>query len=1151
MVLFDNIKVKRRYTRSVNLERDLEMAESVNGYIITPKIESLVNHFVESITTPNAVRAWTITGAYGTGKSAFAHFLSALCSSREEEIRKNAYKILKTANISLHKVSRAIPERGLIKAVVTAQREPMANTIVRGLKYGSDRFYANARGQKGQLRPRLDALYKRAVSGNAIPNELVIRLLIDLGKISKSGIIIIVDELGKNLEYSSQNQSTSDLYLLQQIAELPSGNNSPKIFFLGLLHQAFYDYSHSLATAQRNEWMKIQGRFEDIPFAESPTRLVHLMANAIDQTGLTVLRKRQISEWSKNWQNELSSLGIGRVNTSDIGHVYPFHPLCALALPILCNKFSQNDRTLFSYLTSDEPHSFKTFLKNVEFKDHLPTVKIHNLYDFFIESASIATTSRSQNQRWIEIQSRISEHSNLDNDSLNVLKTIGILNLISNMGPLKASHKTVTLSLCDDPSANRDIKHWLHVIENLISQKKIKHITVIDGLRIWEGTDFDIEKELTKDLQKVDLNLSNILNDYSPLKSLVARRHSYIKGTIRYFEQFYANSIPYNLKCSRGESDGLIVYIAGNHNDRESIPSFTEDGKPIIVIFAKDTKSLRHASNEYAALQNISKNRKELLSDGVARKEVHNRLYIAKEILSAHIEKSFDVTNTECYVAGQLERFSNIAAFNAKLSDLCDEVYSSGPVLWNELINKRELTSQGAKARRELIEAMLSSADTERLGLTGNGPEISMYNSLLLSTGIHFFNGERWGFGVPKKQSGIYPIWKAIEDFCKASRETSRPLDTLYELLQKPPYGMKQGAIPVLLLAVFLHQNDYLSIYYDGSYVPVLGAEHFELLTKKPALFSVKHLEISGLRNKLFEELSEVISASGIKDDKRIRNVTLLSIINPLVKFAQRLPKYTRETDNISSEAKSVRNALINAKDPEELLFRTLPQACGYSFINSQDDNVVKAFRKKLVLVLQELQAAYDNLLAQTKKLLCEAFSVRKDVDGLREYLRAIASRVNSHTAIIELTLKRFIQAVINKDLDDRAWLESVVMVISDKPADSWTDKDVLSFEIKLGALVKRFKSIEAMIELAPDENKGFEATKVTVTHQDGREFTEVLWLDSTERDEINTLAQKIKNEFFNHGDKINKALLSSIIEGVLSAREAVPEGEENTKYGN
>ncbi len=1134
MVLFDHIKVKRRYSRSINLERDLEIAESVNGYILTPKIENLLNHFVESITTPNSVRSWTITGPYGTGKSAFAHFLSAICSSHEEEIRKNAYNILKESNINLDKISSAVPNQGFIKAVVTAQKEPIVNTLVRALKYGSDRYYANARGQKSKLRSDLDALYGKTLSGKPVPNDSVIRFLIDFSKASKSGIIIIIDELGKNLEYCSQNQLTADLYLLQQIAELPSGSSNPKIFFLGLLHQAFYDYSNNLATVQRNEWMKVQGRFEDFPFVESPSRLVHIMANAIDQSELDDSHKDQIKEWAKNWQVELSTLKIDKINISDIGRIYPFNPLCSLTLPILCNKFSQNDRTLFTYLASDAPNSLKTFLKNTDFDKKLPTVKIHNLYDFFVESMSIMVSPFLQNQRLNEIQNSILENYSLDKDSLNALKTIGILNLISNMGFLKASFSTTVLSLCDDPASNETKKYWSKIIEGLISKGIIRHINIIDGLRIWEGTDFDVEKELTEELQRINIDFSSVLNDYSPLNPLIASRHSYKTGTIRYFEQYYVDVIPKNIKCRRIDSDGVILYVSKSYNSKEPIQSLTEEGKPIIVIFANDTKLLQHAIYEYAALKNINKNKKELLTDGVARKEVNNRLHIAKEVLKSYLDNSFDITKCKCYIAGNLEAFTNVASFNKRSSDIFDDIYFKGHILWNELINKRELTSQGAKARRELLESMLNNSDKERLGLKGYGPESAIYDSVLLNTGIHYFNNGRWEFRAPSKESGIYHAWEAIDNFCKGSIDTPRSLDMLYALLQKPPYGMKQGVIPILILVVLLQQGDYLSIYFDGSYIPIMGTEHLELLTKKPALFSVKYLKISGLKIKLFKELGEIVSGSGIANNKMIRNITLLSIVNPLVKFIKKLPKYTKETNNMSEEAKAIRGALINAKDPEELIFRVLPQACGFSFVDINSENMVRNFRKKLVMGLQELQTAYDNLLFKNKKILANAFSVYKDLTGLREYVRARVNRVYTNTNIIELSLKRFMQAIINKDLDDEAWLESVSMVISDKPLETWNDNDVVSFEIKLGALIKRFKSIEAIIDSMPDITMGFEAKKITITHQDGKEFNEVLWLDLAEKNKIEVLGQKIKSEYFKDNDKINEALLSALIEMVL-----------------
>ena len=72
------ITLKRRYTRSINLERDLTVVDSVLGYIPTAWALDASERILTALSTSHALRAWTITGVYGTGKSAFAHFLSSL-----------------------------------------------------------------------------------------------------------------------------------------------------------------------------------------------------------------------------------------------------------------------------------------------------------------------------------------------------------------------------------------------------------------------------------------------------------------------------------------------------------------------------------------------------------------------------------------------------------------------------------------------------------------------------------------------------------------------------------------------------------------------------------------------------------------------------------------------------------------------------------------------------------------------------------------------------------------------------------------------------------------------------------------------------------------------------------------------------------------
>ena len=591
MTLFDFIKIKRRYTRSVNLERDLEIADSVKGYIVTPKVNDLIERFTEALLTPNTVRAWTLTGVYGTGKSAFAHFLSSLCSPNNEKIKKNALTILNGSRQLAKIFNRQFPERGLIKAVVTSQREPIANTLIRGLKHGSDKYWQGTRGVKPKILSHIEAVFEQSKKGKPITNHTIIELVQELAIASKSGLLIIIDELGKNLEYSAQNQNISDLYLLQQLAELPSGKQNPTIFFIGLLHQSFSEYSQALVTAHRNEWAKIQGRFEDIPFSESPDRLLHLIANAIDYTDAKKISPL-ISKWSKRWKSELQQYKLDRrFAFTELSSIYPFHPFAAIALPTLCNKFSQNDRTLFTFLSSEEPHSFKSYLKTHQYtRDLPPTIKIHRLYDYFIESAGITMSLRPKYQRWVEIQGRIDDASHLDHDSIKLLKTIGILNLISNTGSLKASRELVSLALSDNPQESN--KKLGDIIDDLISKGFVIERKQFDELRIWEGTDFDIDNAVSEQAQITATPLYELLNNHYNLRPIIVRRHSYKTGTIRYFERRCYGSIPEKVQCDNSDSDGLICYIVSKRKSLGKAPTYTEDGKPLVFISATEVDAL-------------------------------------------------------------------------------------------------------------------------------------------------------------------------------------------------------------------------------------------------------------------------------------------------------------------------------------------------------------------------------------------------------------------------------------------------------------------------------------------------------------------------------------------------------------------------------
>jgi hypothetical protein len=677
-----------------------------------------------------------------------------------------------------------------------------------------------------------------------------------------------------------------------------------------------------------------------------------------------------------------------------------------------------------------------------------------------------------------------------------------------------------------------------------------------DELRLWEGSDFNVDAEVAALIEQERSPLANLLSETYPLKPLVAQRHSYKTGTLRYFERQYVDALEdlAKLRCNSNDTDGLIAcWLDEELPDKP--PAETADGKPLIVLCATKLGVLRIQALEFAALEKIQTNAAQLQTDAVARREVQYRLFHTKRLLDESLSQAFDmaVNRNPCWIQGKQEIISNATEFNAKLSEVCDRVYKKTPILWNELINRRELTSQGAKARRELIEAMLGRSERGRLGLEGYGPEVAMYYSLLGETEIHRQEEEALGFYPPQKDSGLWTVWQAIEEFCFHAKEKQQSLDKLYQYLQAPPDGVKQGAIPVLLAAVLLYHVDDVGVYKDGTFIPILGAEHFELLVKDAARFAVKYFEITGLRSQVFKELEAVLKSPKSRMPAGVRNVTVLAVAKPLFQFVKKLPAYTLKTKRLSAEAQAVLQTLQQAQEPDELLFTSLPQACGLPSIGTgeaDDGTTAKTLRKKLVQALHEIQTAYDCLLSECKARLHDAFGVSVNEAKLREELRVRSRSLKGQC--VERMLRNFTLAATDETKTDAEWLEALVMIVADKPAESWTDEDVTRFEINLSDLSRRFKNLEALRAEVAAKGGGFEARRITVTRPDGEEINQIVGIDRECQEQIEELVEKVL-EILPDNNQLRQAVIAKLTERVLDlASGTLPRiGEKRQDQGD
>ncbi len=151
-ILSNYFQLNRRYSRAINLERDLVKDDSLEGYVLTERAVEALRRIVAGLINPQGNRAWTLTSVYGTGKSAFAHYLACICADAKNPSRKKALEIasetLGTENPEYIDWLDNIPKQGLFRAVATAHREPVSNTIILALQKGVDTFWSTSRRGK-------------------------------------------------------------------------------------------------------------------------------------------------------------------------------------------------------------------------------------------------------------------------------------------------------------------------------------------------------------------------------------------------------------------------------------------------------------------------------------------------------------------------------------------------------------------------------------------------------------------------------------------------------------------------------------------------------------------------------------------------------------------------------------------------------------------------------------------------------------------------------------------------------------------------------------------------------------------------------------------------------------------------------------------
>ena len=1135
------VSVRQRFARSVNLERDAAQ-QDLEGYTLTARALDVIKRVVDALQDPQADRAISITGPYGSGKSSLALFLALLLGA-DGTTRNKADALLHSSSPELKRRLAAARKHsstdGFILCTVVAQREPIVATLLRALRVGLLRYAGS------ESKARKTPVFSQVLdAGNDISAIQMRDLIHSFSTVAP--VLIVLDEFGKNLEqFVSTGGSAADLFVLQEIAEWAGSAIAHPVLLLTLQHLSFDDYAAVASPARRREWSKVQGRFADVAYVDSPGQAQALIVSVFEQ-------KFELSAWSKAMQEDLTAAGCGSTLHVPITHIYPLHPIVAATLPELCARYGQNERTLFSFLAGPDAGAVPEFLRNHSGDRNavLPCVRLDAVYDFFLQSASTMVAAAATASRWLEIETRLRDTAGLDTGKLRILKSIAVLNLVAAGGALRAS-KAMVIAVATDDQPGTDSKTSVSAkLDQLEQDGLITYRSFADEYRIWRGTDFDLKGAVELARRRLsEVPIAALLEEVRPQRPMIAARHSQRGGILRVFERHFVSAKQaFNISAGQIFDGAVLLCVEGNWTANLATDQ-SRDSRPVVVGIARDTLALELAARELGAHVEVLYSAEGIAADWVAKSELRERLADAAAALDTAIEETFGASapNLQWKVMDAPERLKRgrkprAQPLSTLLSDLCDARYPDAPVIRNEMLSRRELTSQGAAARRALLNAMVESRDKPLLGIKGYGPERAMYAAMLSETGIHKLRRGVWDFGAPHgpakaSQLNFAPAWALLEEILKTSQQRQVSVQEIAMQLMAPPLGLKHGPLPVFITAALLAHASSIAIYENGTFVTRLDAPVLERLTKNYDLFAIKNFDIHGSRQVLLEQLAHQVREPRL-GEKGINTASLMSVVRPLVSAARNWPVFTRKTRTLSAYALAVRTALLQATEPDELLFQTLPQAVDVApFYNTdkKDAGRVGSFVATLTATLMELDQCFNNLLGRIEGHLGVAMGVISTNIQL-EVTQRIAPLAD---LVHEPDLKAFVSACKSDDLERSEWLERLAMIVASKAPMEWTDEDFGRFKLRLDMLAATMRRIEGLYsEHAQAPGQGFEAVRMTMTTAGGADHARLIWLGGSEQPQLTAVATQMLAEAEKLAGQVGREqLLAILAKAVLGSR--------------
>ncbi|HXH51952.1 MAG TPA: hypothetical protein VNH53_00785 [Sphingomicrobium sp.] len=1062
--LAEFVNLKGLKHRSTRIDADAANPDVLSGYVLQPSVEKALRTVADALT--HSCRAFTWTGPYGTGKSTAALLLaglidstSALADAAHECVPADLAEAFRSESIF-----RSPPESLLITAHARPLRQEIAENAGRVLKW------------------------KPAEIARASADDAALISALDRATIN-SGLVLIIDELGKALESS---YATGGVHLLQDLAEWASRSGG-RIALIGILHQSFDRYAARAGRAGREDWAKVQGRFMDIPFVAGVDEVVSLIASAVDAQPNSRDAIHRLAD-------EVAGAVAGRRQTDRellttlLVSAWPLHPITTLLLgPISRRRFAQNERSIFSFLASAEPLGFQEHL--AQFKSGTPADLFgpDRLWDYIVANFGLAIAAGDESHR-MSIASEAIERAEARGGTLHgrIARAAAAIDFFKDGTGLALDEQSLRVSLAGE--ANKAVAQ---AIDDLVEWTVLLHQPRLGGFALFAGSDFDLDGALNVAREELTSEAFSEVPALVGFSQVSAKRHYFRTGALRTFEAamslisvdeakdpntparlaeaIASFSGSYAGKMLLLASDGAVPDAALDALAKKVAKQVTGSGAVGAVGVASSVFVMRETAADLLAIDRVASGHAQLEGDRLARREIAARRAALIDSAYREVVRAFD--RARWFVGDRTVRIITDEPISLVASRLADAAFPSAPIIQSELLQRDRPSSNAMAALRELGHAMVRCAHLADLGIDGFPPEKGLYLTILKASGLHREMNGRYRFTAPNPSTvcgrSLEPAWGVFDQ----TEEIN--LAKLYDDWAAPPYGIKRGIMPVLALARLLASRSEWAIYLDGLYQPEVDEVFFDRLLQDPSAVGARRLKREGEQVGYMNSVREGLSLP--------ETATALETASAVFRRFAALPEYSRRTSGLSPMAVTVRDVVIRADDPEALLFADLPR--------------IAADPSMVIGALGECEGAFGQLLNDLRGALASAVGAPADFAGVATRVEAVVGTTG------DLRFDAF--ATRLKAFDGAEGdIEGLASLLVHKPARSWSDLDRQRAFAELFRLGRSMREAEALLNLR-GKGTGVEVVAVLAEIAGGSHMAR-LELTPTQRREAELLADEL-----------------------------------------